>query len=130
MFGVDEVFVDPDEVDFEEFDGDLDLDFGEGALIAGDAFSKRSEQGLLDAVEHVNVPKVNDLDLVVDQLANLNPIRIIKLNHLLQKSVSLIDLPLVVGFFNTFHSQDLVENLGELVVDNIVLVDLVAPGEK
>jgi hypothetical protein len=39
VFGVDEVFVDPDQIDFEELDGDLDLDFGKGAFITDYALS-------------------------------------------------------------------------------------------
>jgi hypothetical protein len=104
LFGFDEVFVDPDEVDFEELDGYLDLDFGEGAFVTGDAFSQCPEESLLDTVEHINVPKVNNLDLVVDQLTNLNPIGVIKLNDLFEESIALIDLALVLGFFNAFHS--------------------------
>ncbi len=104
LFGVDEVFVDPDEIDFEELDGNLDLDFGEGALVAGDALSQCPEEGLLDPVEDINIPKVNNLDLVINQLPNLNPIRVIKLNNLFQQSITLIDLPLVIRFFNAFHS--------------------------
>ncbi len=84
MFGVDEVFVDPDEIDFEELDGDLDLDFRKGAFITDHALCECTQKGLFDTVEDVNVLEVNDFDFFVKQPADFDAVWPIKLNNILQ----------------------------------------------
>ncbi len=40
MFPLNKIFINPDEIDFKELDWDLDLDFREGSLVAGNALCK------------------------------------------------------------------------------------------
>jgi len=76
------------------------------------------------------MPEINNLDLLIQQRPNLYPIGLIELYHLLKQPISLIDLPLTTNHLQALNLEHVIQDLRELVINDVILVHLVATGEE
>lgn len=69
------------------------------------------------------MPKINALDFLLEQITNINPIRQIKLHHLLKQPISLSHFRLTLFTLNRLHLQHSNNYIRVLdVVDYVILI--------
>lgn len=120
------VLVDPDKVDLEELDGDENADLAQASLVGYCSLQDEFQEGVFEPVEEVAMLEIDHHDLLSNQFLHVDSIRQIEPTDLLNQPISFGQLPSVPNLMYLIHLQRLHYNLWELVINNIILVGLVA----
>ena len=102
-----EVVVGPDEVDFEEFDGEEDFQFGEDSVVGQGALVQQPQHDVLEPVEEIGLPEIQKFNVLLQQILDGYPVRLVEPNDLFEQDVPFGDVGLIVFGFDGLSLQNL-----------------------
>lgn len=129
-FGLDVIIVQPDEVDLEELVGHEYPDLVGAAVVGQRALQQEAEDVVLEPIQQILAAKVDHFDALDEYLRQVDAVRRVKINNLIEQPIPPRHLRLGLRLSNALHLERIRNDLGELVVDDEVLVGLVAAVEE